>query len=205
MKKLFSFALVCALFAGCAHKAEFKNGADVAPYDENILVANAMRETQIYIPADIMSEQTFVSSTSLGKKKDLTLSLGEFVGGETKRFIGSYLLRANLVNDEKLISQTALLIVPQISDFKFGFYSADGFDVTAKPFISYDLKLKILKNGKPIYNKTISTNERNFGDSEFFGGGDGSYEQLAEIFQKALANDYAIHAREIIDTINLAD
>ena len=205
MKKIYAIALACALFSGCSHKAEFNAKSVAAPYDEGILVANSSQEAQIYIPANLMKNEDFTSVTALGKNKDLTVNLGEFLGGETKRFISSYLPKTQIISDEKKLNPNALLIAPEISNFNFGFYSADGIDVSAKPFVGYNLKLKILKNGKPIYNQKISTNERNFGSEEFFGGGDGSYEQLAEIFQKALANDYALHARQIIDTINLAD
>ena len=94
--------------------------------------------------------------------------------------------------------------MPKITNFTYGFYSPDGIDVSAKPYVSYNLNLKIFKNQKLIYNKNISSNEKNYGEEQFFGSGDDLIDEIAPIFQKAIANDFNLHAIELIDTINLA-
>lgn len=46
--------------------------------------------------------------------------------------------------------------------------------------------------------------KKNYGEEQFFGSGDGLIDEIAPIFQKAIANDFNLHAIELIDTINLA-
>ena len=202
MKKFLLAAIVCALFGGCAHEAQFNKNADVAPFDDTIGVDNSMQSALIYIPSELMEAKKYTSSSQLGRDDELKMSVGEFVGGEAKRFFGTYLRRAEVTSDEKALQDKGLVISPEIGSFGFGFYSSDGIDVSAKPYVRYNLRLKMFKNGKPIYNQNIAVNERNFGEEEFFGGGQGSYAQIGGIFQKSMANDYAVHAREILDVIN---
>ena len=204
MKKIFLAALLCALFSGCAHEAQFNKNADVAPFDDTISVDNSMQSALIYIPSELMETKKYASSSQLGRDDELKMSVGEFVGGEAKRFFGTYLRRAEVTSDEKALQDKGLVISPEIGSFGFGFYSSDGIDVSAKPFVRYNLRLKMFKNGRQIYNQNIAVNERNYGEEEFFGSGSGSYAQIGGIFQKAMANDYAVHAREILDAINAA-
>ncbi len=204
MKKIFLAALLCALFGGCAREAEFNKNAYVAPFDDTIGVDNSMQSALIYIPSELMEAKKYTSSSQLGRDDELKMSVGEFVGGEAKRFFGTYLRRAEVTSDEKALQGKGLVITPEIGSFGFGFYSSDGIDVSAKPFVRYNLRLKMFKNGRQIYNQNIAVNERNYGEEEFFGSGNGSYAQIGGIFQKAMANDYAVHAREILDAINAA-
>ncbi|MBF0984490.1 MAG: hypothetical protein HXK63_05080 [Campylobacter sp.] len=202
MKKFLLAAIVCALFSGCAHEAQFNKNADVAPFDDTIGVDNSMQSALIYIPSELMEAKKYTSSSQLGRDDELKMSIGEFVGGEAKRFFGTYLRRTEVTSDEKALQGKGLVITPEIGSFGFGFYSSDGIDVSAKPFVRYNLRLKMFKNGRQIYNQNIAVNERNYGEEEFFGSGSGSYAQIGGIFQKAMANDYAVHAREILDVIN---
>lgn len=202
MKNFFLAAIVCALFSGCAYEAQFNQNADVAPFDDTISATNAMQSALIYIPGELMGTKSYVASSKLGRDDELKIDVGEFVAGEAKRFFGTYLRRVSVTDDEKALQGKGLVIAPELSSFGFGFYSSDGIDVSAKPYVRYNLRLKMFKNGKPIYNQNIAVNERNFGEEEFFGGGQGSYTQIGGIFQKSMANDYAVHAREILDVIN---
>ena len=202
MKNFFLAAIVCALFSGCAYEAQFNQNADVAPFDDTISATNAMQSALIYIPSELMGTKSYAASSKLGGDDELKIDVGEFVAGEAKRFFGTYLRRVSVTDDEKALQGKGLVIAPELSSFGFGFYSSDGIDVSAKPYVRYNLRLKMFKNGKPIYNQNIAVNERNFGEEEFFGGGQGSYAQIGGIFQKSMANDYAVHAREILDVIN---
>ena len=204
MKKFLLAAIVCALFSGCAHEAQFNKNADVAPFDDTIGVDNSMQSALIYIPSELMEAKKYTSSSQLGRDDELKMSVGEFVGGEAKRFFGTYLRCAEITSDEKALQDKGLVISPEIGSFGFGFYSSDGIDVSAKPFVRYNLRLKMFKNGRQIYNQNIAVNERNYGEEEFFGSGNGSYAQIGGIFQKAMANDYAVHAREILSAIDAA-
>ena len=97
MKKIFLAALLCALFGGCAREAEFNKNAYVAPFDDTIGVDNSMQSALIYIPSELMEAKKYTSSSQLGRDDELKMSVGEFVGGEAKRFFGTY-LRLSLIH-----------------------------------------------------------------------------------------------------------
>ena len=202
MKKALLFTAFALILAGCSHSVEYNRNAEVAPVDDTIAIERALQGAIIYVSADKFKNEKFKASTKLGNDDSITINLGEFVAGETKRFFDNYLTNLSVLKDQNALNSNGLLILPNISSFSYGFYSADGFDVTAKPYVSYDLNLKIFKNQKLLYNKNISTNERNFGESAFYGGGEAHHAQIAPILQKAISNDLNVHASEIIAAIN---
>ena len=93
-------------------------------------------------------------------------------------------------------------MIPDIKAFEYGFFSADGMDLDINPYVEYDFRLSIFKNGKQIYSKKLSKDEKVKGKKVFFGGGGAAYATIAPIFQNALTNDLKRHANEIISVIN---
>ena len=198
MKNLLLFTAFALVLAGCTHTAEYNRNAEIAPVNDSLQVEKALQGTIIYVPNEKFKSEKFKASTKLGNDDSISINLGEFVSGETQRFFSNFLTNLSVSKDQNALNSTGLLIIPNISSFSYGFYSADGFDVTAKPFVSYEFNLKIFKNQKLIYNKNISSAERHFGDSAFYGGGDAHHAQIAPIFQKAISTDLNAHASEIV-------
>ena len=202
MKKTLLFTAFALLLAGCSHTVEYNRNAEIAPVNDNIEIERALQSTVIYVPSDKFKTEKFKASSKLGNDESVSINLGEFASGETQRFFSNYLTNLITSKDQNSLNSQGLVIIPNISSFRYGFYSADGFDVTAKPFVSYDFNLKIFKNQKLLYNKNISTAERHFGESAFYGGGDAHHAQIAPIFQKAISTDLNAHAEEIVAAIN---
>ena len=202
MKKTILFVAFALFLAGCTHTAQYNKNAETAPINENIQIEKALQSTIIYVSSEQFKSQKFKASSRLGNDESVSINLGEFASGETQRFFSNYLTNLVTSKDQNSLNSQGLVIIPNISSFRYGFYSADGFDVTAKPFVSYDFNLKIFKNQKLIYNKNISSDERHFGESAFYGGGDAHHAQIAPIFQKAISTDLNAHAEEIVAAIN---
>ena len=202
MKKFLLFSAFALVLAGCTHTAEYNKNAETAQVNENIQIDKALQSTIIYVSAEQFKNQKFKASSKLGNDESVSINLGEFAAGETQRFFANYLTNLITSKDPNALNSQGLIIIPNISSFRYGFYSADGFDVTAKPFVSYDFNIKIFKNQKLLYNKNISTAERHFGESAFYGGGDAHHAQIAPIFQKAISTDLSAHAEEMIAAIN---
>ncbi|CZE46082.1 hypothetical protein [Campylobacter geochelonis] len=203
MKKIISFLAVLLFFTGCAKTVEYNKNLEVAGVNQSLVINSALQKTYIFMDALALKPQSIASSTALGED-DLEINVGEFVQNESLRFFKNYLSNLEVTSNKEVLSSPNLIIMPEIQSFSYGFYSSDGFDIDSKPFVSYALNVKIFKNGKQIYSKNISTNERNYGEKTFFGMGDTSYAQIGPIFQKAIANDYNANATDIINSINSA-
>lgn len=205
MKNFYIFLVVMLFLGGCAHKAEYNEDVMIAPVDEGIVVDKPLQNLVIYIDSAVMSSRNYKPSSRLGGDDSLDINLGEFVSGSTMRFFKNYFTNVTISSDKNVLNSNALIVIPDIGDFSYGFSSKDGLDITARAFVGYNLRLKIFKNQKQIFNKNICVNDKNYGDSEFYGSGDYHHAQVAGVFQRALANDYNVNARAIIDSINLAN
>ena len=204
MKNLLFLAFVSVAFFGCTQSIEYQKHAEVEIIEENLSLDNPLTKGILYIDPSSLKSEKFKSSTALGRDDTLKISLGEFCKGASENFFSHFFTNLQISDKQDVLETNDLIIIPTIKQFKYGFYSADGIDVTARPYVSYEFNLKMFKNKKLIYNKNISINEKYLGESEFFGGGNAHYTQIAPVFQKGLSQDYKAYAREIIDTINLA-
>ncbi|WP_456058462.1 hypothetical protein [Campylobacter hominis] len=192
------------LLCGCTSEAIYNQNAEIAPVDDSLQIDKTLQKTFIYVDSEDFLNQNIAPSSHLGNDKSLDINLGKFASGASARFFKNYLTNISETTNQDVLNSNNLIIMPKITNFTYGFYSPDGIDVSAKPYVSYNLNLKIFKNQKLIYNKNISSNEKNYGEEQFFGSGDGLIDEIAPIFQKAIANDFNLHAIELIDTINLA-
>lgn len=205
MKKIILSSAVAMFLCGCAYEAVYNNNAQIAPIDESIKADKTLQKVVIYVDKSTLKSQNFRPSSRLGNDESLDINLGEFASKATLRFLKNHFVNVEISDNAESLNTNDLVVIPEIRSFRYGFYSADGFDVTAKPFVSYELNFKMFKNQKLLYNKNISANEKNYGESEFYGSGNLHHSMIAPIFQKAIANDFNLKAREIIDTINLAN
>ncbi|PSM52159.1 hypothetical protein CBLAS_0150 [Campylobacter blaseri] len=202
MKKII-YLIISLIFIGCSNTAEYNTNMEMASANESLSANKPLQKAYIYISSESLKAKKIKSSTSLGKD-NLEINLGSYAEQGTLRFFKHYLANLEVTNDKEVLSSSSLIIIPDITTFEYGFYSDDGFDVDSKPFVRYDLQLSIYKNGSKIYNKNISSMERNYGEKTFFGMGTTSYMQIGPIFQKAIANDYNTNAVQILDSINKA-
>lgn len=204
MKKFLSLSFVSLLFlVGCSQSVEYNKNLEPGQVNTSISANIPLQKTYIYMEPSALGKQDIKSSTSLGKD-NLSINIGEFVKEETQTFLKYYLTNLEFTTNKEILNSNNLIVMPEIKGFGFGFYSYDGFDIDAKPFVSYTLNLKMFKNGKQIYSNIISKQERRSGETTFFGMGVTSYAQIGPIFQKALTQDYNTHAAEIINAINSA-
>ncbi|NLY03800.1 MAG: hypothetical protein GXZ15_03035 [Campylobacter sp.] len=201
MKKIIITLSVLLFVTGCSQTAEYSRNLEVSSVDSTLVVNQPLQKAYIYINKSLMGNQSFKSSTRLGED-NLNIDLGQYTAEGTNRFFRNYLKDVQITHDSAVLATSDLIIMPEIGHFSYGFYSADGFDVDAKPYVSYSLNLAIYKNGREIYKQNISTAPRHFGELTFFGTGISSYIQIGPILQRAIATDYSENAREILQAIN---
>ncbi|NLK65900.1 MAG: hypothetical protein GX282_00270 [Campylobacteraceae bacterium] len=202
MKKfLFIASAFMLLLTGCSKTAEYSKNMEVRNLNTSISAAQPLQKTYVYMDKSSLGTESIKSSTALGKD-ELKIDVGNFVKEETTTFFKYYLTNLEFTTDKNVLNSGALIVMPEIFNFGYGFYSYDGFDVDARPYVAYTLNLKIFKNGKQIYSNVISKSERRTGELMFFGMGNTSYAQIGPVFQKALAEDYNSNSVEILDAIN---
>lgn len=201
MRKFLLAFVAILLLTGCAKKAEYNKNLEVTEATTDFSLQNPLQKAYIYIDKTKMGKESFKSSSSLGEDK-LDIDLGLYTMEGSQRFFKNYLRNLEPTNNNTVLSSHDLIIIPEITTFSYGFYSPDGFNVDAKPFVSYGLNLTIYKNGKEIFRKNISTKESHYGELTFFGMGTTSYGQIGPLLQKAIAEDYNLNAKEILTSIN---
>lgn len=200
--RIISIALVALLLVtGCSQKAEYNRNLEIPELDNLPRVEKPLEKTYIYVDKSKMGVDSYKSSTSLGED-DLKMDLGLYTMEGSQRFFKDYIRNLEPTNNSEALSTNALVIMPEIMHFSYGFYSADGFNIDAKPYVSYALNLTMYKNGKEIYRKTLSSEPRHYGELTFFGTGVSSYAQIGPILQRAIAKDYNNNAHDIIRAIN---
>ena len=184
MKKSIFLAVmlgISGILGGCAHDADYNPNAVIA-FDESGLRADKpLQKLVIYT--------------------DSAINLGDFASNSTKAYLSNYFRAISQTTKFDDISN-GLVVIPDIKAFEYGFFSADGMDLDINPYVEYDFRLSIFKNGKQIYSKKLSKDEKVKGEKVFFGGGGAAYATIAPIFQNALTNDLKRHANEIISVIN---
>ena len=204
MKKSIFLAVmlgISGILGGCAHDADYNPNAVIA-FDESGLRADKpLQKLVIYTDSAINSNKTFKPSTALGKDDKLSINLGDFASNSTKAYLSNYFRAISQTTKFDDISN-GLVVIPDIKAFEYGFFSADGMYLDINPYVEYDFRLSIFKNGKQIYSKKLSKDEKVKGEKVFFGGGGAAYATIAPIFQNALINDLKRHANEIISVIN---
>lgn len=201
MKKFLLLLATIVFLAGCAQTAQYNKNLEVTEANTALRVSNPLQKAYIYIDKSVMKQDSFKSSTRLGED-ELEIDLGLYLSEESKRFFRNYLRNLEVVNSSDILATNELIIIPEITNFSYGFYSPDGIDIDAKPFISYGLNLTIYKNSKEIFRKNIGSTQRHFGEMTFFGTGVTSYAQIGPLLQKAIASDYNRNATDIISAIN---
>lgn len=201
MKKFLLLLSTLALVTGCSKTAEYNKNLEVTQASTVFKASKPLQKTYIYIDKSTMKQDSFKPSTRLGED-ELDIDLGLYLGEESKRFFKNYLRNLEVTNKSDSLATNELIIIPEITHFSYGFYSPDGLDVDAKPFISYGLNLTIYKDGKELFRKNIASPERHFGELTFFGTGVTSYAQVGPLLQRAIASDYNRNADLIISAIN---
>lgn len=202
MKQILYMALASIIcLTGCSQTAEYSKSMEARNINTSISAKKPLQKAYIYMDANSFGKENIKPSTTLGKD-ELDIDVGNFLKEETQTFFKYYLTNLEFTNDKNILNSGDLIIMPEIFNFGYGFYSYDGFDIDARPYVSYTLNLKMFKNGEQIYSNVISKNERRSGEMTFFGMGNTSYAQIGPIFQKALAEDYNTNSAEILNVIN---
>lgn len=200
MKNYLFLALILA-FGGCAHDAAYNPNSVFVQSDEDIRANKPFESAVIYTRSEILRSMNLKPSTRLGNDESIDINLGEFAVQSTKSVLSNYLRNITTTTKADAL-QTGLVIMPDIRAFEYGFYSYDGMDLDIDPYVLYDFRMSIFKNGKEIYNKKLSIDEKVKGERVFFGGGKIAFASIAPLFQKALVDDLKKHENEIISAIN---
>ena len=153
MRNLLFLAILSAIFLGCAQSIEYQKHAEVERIEENLVLDNAMAKAILYIDKATLKKESFKSSSALGSDDTLEIALGEFSQGASNDFFSHFFTNLQISDNPETLQTNDLIIIPTIQRFRYGFYSADGIDVVAKPYVSYEFNLKMYKNKKIIYNK----------------------------------------------------
>jgi len=201
MKKYLLIGFLVFL-TGCGHSAKYNENAVFSDARDDLVVVNPMQAATIYVDKNLMKNFSLKPSSRLGHDEKMSINLGEFAQNSAKTFFSNYMRNLNLSSKPEALNAQGLVIMPEIKGFEYGFDSSDGIDIDPMPYVLYDYRLNMFKNGRQIYSKKLSVDEKFYGDKIFWAGGNAAFEQVAPLFQKALVNDLNRHADEIISAIN---
>lgn len=199
MKKYIFFTALILALSGCSQSVDYNPKASMPMPNEGFEIdANSL-----FVYAPQTSNKTYKASSKIGADKNLNIDIVSISQKTTFNYLKNYSRSAKLSNDSKILNSNSLIILPEISNFSFGYKPTDVIEVDVKPFVSYDLKIKIIKNKKVIFDKLISKGKNRYSQSEFIDSAM-DYNSIGILLQESIANDLKESESAIISAINNA-
>ncbi len=199
MKKILFLFLLGFWWCGCSHQAIYNE----ANLGHDIQIVDPKTKPQIVVVLDKKENQTFKSSSKIGKDEKFEINLEEFASKSTYKFFKHFYKDVIITDDLETINKAQIAIYPKLQNFAFGFFDKDDFEVSSFPFVTYDFKLKITKNNEEIFNDFVSDDSKKLSEEEiFYGNGKSSFAKLSPLLQYHLENDLSKHKIEIFKAID---